>query len=403
MKQRVDISLQPKLIITPELQLSFELLAAPVLEVKRIVEEELMINPFLEELPSGSNLELSDESDLPWWERLPAPSKGLEEHLIEQIEVLPEVSREEKAILLEFINLIDDKGYIKVDLEKWSKERGYSVEEVERLRRLFMRVIDPAGCGAKSFKEFLEFQLHQWNIDLDILNFDPAQLVGDLREKGYIVKPYPLWGWQKGEDHFIEPDAFVVKVGSYYQVYLNERWVPRLVFNEEYRSLIRRLDLDPKVRDFLNERMKRALALLKAVEQRNKTLRRTVEVIVEFEHEFLEKGPAYLKPLSLKDVADKVGVHISTISRVVSSKYVHTPQGTYLLKYFFSDKGFEVKRRIRELIEREDKFRPLSDREIADLLNKEGFDIARRTVAKYREELGIPSSSKRRVRREKCR
>jgi len=403
-KQRLDLILQPKLIITPELQLSFELLTAPVLEVKRIVEEELMINPFLEELPKTKSDSPVDDNELPWWERLPAPRKSVEEHLIEQVEVLPHVSEKERAVLRSMVGFLDEKGYLEKEAEGRLRDRfNISSDEFERLRRIFMESVDPVGCGSRSFEEFFALQLKFYGIEEDVQHEDVEEKVRALKEKGYIIKPYPLWGWAVDDTYFVEPDAFVVKVGSYYQVYLNEKWLPRLTFNDEYRALVKNPELESSVKEFLTERMKRALSLLKAIEQRNKTLRKTVEAIVEFEYEFLEKGPEYLKPLSLKDVAEKVGVHISTVSRVVNSKYVHTPQGTYSLKYFFADKGFVVKKRIRELIEAEDKRKPLSDRAIADILKEEGFDIARRTVAKYREELGIPPSSKRRVRREKCR
>ncbi len=403
MKQRLDLVLQPKLIITPELQLSFELLTAPVLEVKKIVEEELMINPFLEELPR-TKAEMPVEDELPWWERLPAPKKSIEEHLVEQIEVLPRLSHREKTLLKSLVGFIDDKGYLEKGSEaQFCKRWGTTREEFEALRRIFMECVDPVGCGSKSFEEFFALQLMLYGIEDEFGEKEVKEKVQALKEKGYIIKPYPLWGWAVEDTYFIEPDAFVVKVGRYYQVYLNEKWIPRLTFNDEYRALVKNPELESSVKEFLTERMRKALSLLKAIEQRNRTLRKTVEAIVEFEYDFLEKGPEYLKPLSLKDVAEKVGVHISTVSRVVNSKYVHTPQGTYSLKYFFADKGFVVKKRIRELIEAEDKKKPLSDREIADILKGEGFDIARRTVAKYREELGIPPSSKRRVRRGKCR
>ncbi len=403
MKQRLDLALQPKLIITPELQLSFELLTAPILEVKRIVEEELMINPFLEELPRTKTEAPVEEDELPWWERLPAPRKSVEEHLIEQVEVMPGISEKERDVLRSLIGFLDDKGYFKGDHKQLCKKFNLNFDEFERIRRLFMESMDPLGCGSRSFEEFFALQLRFWGVEDGVWAGNLEEIVEALKGKGYIIKPYPFWGWGMDDTYFVEPDAFVVKVGSYYQVYLNERWIPRLTFNDEYRSLIKNPEIESAVKEFLVERMKKALSLLKAIEQRNRTLRRTVEAIVEFEYDFLEKGPEFLKPLSLKDIAERVGVHISTISRVVNSKYVHTPQGTYSLKYFFADKGFVVKKRIRELIEAEDKQRPLSDREIANILNKEGFDIARRTVAKYREELGIPPSSKRRVRRGKCR
>lgn len=394
MRQRLELSLQPKLILTPEMKLSFEVLTAPVLELRRMVEEELLENPFLEELPPAKDLYYpEDEDQPPWWERLPARERSLQELLLEQVGVLP-VEEGMRNLMGRLVLLVDNRGFLSVSPQEAASRLNVELETLERARGLVMEMLEPEGCGCVDAEEFLRFQLKRLGFPCR----DTEAEAKEALERGLSLKPFPAWGVGDAEGFFVEPDAFVVKVGEHYQVYLNERYTPRLVLNESYRSILYRRDLDPEVLEFLKGKMRKAVVMMKAIEQRNRTLRRTVEAIVEFEREFLDRGPAYLRPLTLREVSEKIDLHISTVSRVVNSKYVHTPQGTYPLRFFFEDKGFVVKRRIREIIEGEDKSRPLSDNAIAQLLRKEGFDIARRTVAKYREELGIPSSSKRRVR-----
>ncbi len=391
MRQRLELRLQPKLILTQEMQISLEVLTANVMDLKEMVDRELLENPFLEELPPPVDAYYPEEDEPPWWERIPSKGKSLQEHLCEQVAVLPLDDRS-KEVMRELARVVDNRGFLSVDLSELSRSLGVSLDELEALRRRFMELVEPEGCGCTDEREFLEFQCSRIGISIDSIREDPSLVVS------VNLKPYPAWGWGEASVAYVEPDAFVVKVGEDYQVYINERYTPRLTINETYRSLLYSPDLDEETLEFLRSKMKRSIALAKAIEQRNRTLRRVVEVIVEFEREFLDKGPGYLKPLTLKDVSEKIDLHISTVSRVVNDKYVHTPQGTYPLKFFFEDKAFQVKKRIKELIASEDKKRPLSDAAIARLLKEEGFDIARRTVAKYREELGIPSSAKRRVR-----
>ncbi len=394
MKQRLEVTVQPKLILTPEMQVSLEVLTASLLELREMVDRELLENPFLEEAPPPPDAYYPEEDELPWWERLPAREETLRERLLRQVAVLS-CQDGERAVYMAIARSVDERGFLGEEPSELAKRLGVEHGLFERMRWEFMGLVEPEGCGAVSFEEFLRFQLLKMGYRVDNLSSEELVRIAQGLDS---IKPYPAYGMGELDISYVEPDAFVVKVGEEYQVYLNERYTPRLVFNENYRELLYRRDLDSETEEFLKGKMKRALHLMKAIEQRNRTLRRTVEAIVEFEREFLDRGPAYMRPLNLKDVAEKVKLHISTVSRVVNSKYVHTPQGTYPLKFFFEDKAYRVKVRIRELIESEDKRRPLSDSAIARLLKAEGFDIARRTVAKYREELGIPSSSKRRLR-----
>ncbi len=393
MRQRLELTLQPKLILTPEMQVSLEVLAAPLLELKEMVDRELLENPFLEEVPPPADAYYPEEDELPWWERIPDGRFSLQEHLIQQVACI-DCPDGERGVLVEIARHVDSTGLLGENPGRLSKTLGIPLDEFEKCRRRFMRVVDPEGCGALSVEEFIRFQLELRGVSVNGLD---EKRLKELVDR-YSLKPYPAWGMGEVTPAYVEPDAFVVKVGDVYQVYLNERYTPRLVMNESYRSLLYDAGLDERTQEFLKMKMKRAIYLMKAIEQRNRTLRRTVEAIVELERDFLDKGFAHFRPLKLKDVAERVELHVSTVSRVVNSKYVHTPQGTFSLKFFFEDKGFQIKLRIKQLIESEDKRRPLSDAAIAELLKREGFDIARRTVAKYREELGIPSSAKRRVR-----
>jgi RNA polymerase sigma-54 factor len=206
----------------------------------------------------------------------------------------------------------------------------------------------------------------------------------------------------------VVPDVFVVKVDGEYQVVLNEEGLPRLRISPVYRRLLQQKEtISAETRKFVNEKLKAALWLIRSLEQRQKTIFRVAESIVKYQRDFLDRGIEFLKPLVLRDVAEDIGMHESTVSRVVTNKYMHTPRGLLEMKYFFhssiqSESGTDVsslmvKEKIRKHIEEEDTNRPLSDSKIVKLLKAEGLEIARRTVAKYREELKIPSSTYRRL------
>lgn len=400
---RIEPKLQQGLILSQEMLLSLELLSMPLLDLCELVKEEMRENIFLEEVRpvNLSSLFDSDEDEKLFWERLPARTDWREE-VVEQIVSLRGLGDEEVGILLKLLLYIDDRGFLVDDLENIATSIGCSPGLLERLRLVLMEYVEPEGIGAKNFDEFLNFQLKRLGI---LSSSDIEEDIGSLKGR---IKPYPLYGFNDGEATvYVVPDAYVVQVGDEFQVHLNEGILPVLSIREEYRSFIDS-SLDKEVRDYLREKFKRAQSIIKAIEQRKKTLRKTIEAIVELEREFFEKGPSNVKPLNLQQLAEKLDLHISTVSRIVNSKYIHTPWGTFPLKIFFEDKGFEIKKRIRELIENEPKDNPLTDEEICEILKREGYSIARRTVTKYREELSIPSCRKRRVKdagsdnRKKC-
>jgi RNA polymerase sigma-54 factor len=220
------------------------------------------------------------------------------------------------------------------------------------------------------------------------------------------LDPRPGLRYNRTETRSIEPDVFVVKVGDEYQVRLNDDEMPQLRLSPIYRRMLDRRAASQDVRQYVRERFAAAIQLLKNIEQRKHTIQRVCEMVVERQREFLERGPDHLKPLLIKEVAEAVGVHPSTVSRAVANKYAHTPQGVVELRSFFSEavggpSGRQtslatLKRRVRKMIEEEDPHEPLTDERIAQLLAAEGIRVTRRTVAKYREDMKIPSTHQRR-------
>ena len=208
--------------------------------------------------------------------------------------------------------------------------------------------------------------------------------------------------------HYIEPDVHVIRVGDEYVIQLNDDGLPRLRISRSYRRMLKNLRQEGRQNDaqqFISEKMRSALWMIKSLDQRQRTIYKVATSIVRQQRDFLDHGLDHLRPMVLRDVAEDIGMHESTVSRVVSNKYMHTPRGLFPLKYFFHSgidrdygediSSLTVKRKIRQLVESEDTRHPLSDSELMRILNREGIQIARRTVAKYRDELNVPSSSDR--------
>jgi RNA polymerase sigma-54 factor len=222
------------------------------------------------------------------------------------------------------------------------------------------------------------------------------------------LDPRPGQRYNRSEARLIEPDVVFVKRDSEWVVVMNEDEMPTLRLNQGYRKLLTQSDTEREVKEYVKERYRSALQLIRNIEQRKSTILRTCEAIVRRQPEFLEVGVDALKPMMIKDVAEEIGVHPSTVSRAVSNKYVHTPQGVYELRFFFSEAAggpegagtplMLLKRKVKKLIEEEDPKKPLTDDYIASALQAQGIQVTRRTVAKYREDMRIPSTHQRRVR-----
>jgi RNA polymerase sigma-54 factor len=352
---------------------------------------------------------------------------SLPDHLTWQLR-LSDLSDAEKEVGAMIIGSLDKDGYLPLQLE----EVAFLADtwpDVDIVARVLARLqdFDPPGVAARSLAECLLIQLRQLGLDADSL---PARIVRDYlvmlesrrfdrlsRELGAsieqiaeatkvisVLEPKPGRDFTDQDTRYVTPDVFVHKVGEEFIVTLNEEGLPRLRVSSFYRRMLG-ANGAPEARGYIQEKMRAAAWLIKSIHQRQRTLYMVTSSIVKFQQEFLEKGVSALRPLVLKDVANDIGMHESTVSRATAGKYVHTPQGTFELKYFFTSslrggQGAEVsaesvKEKIREIIGKEDGKKPLSDQYIAELLAKEQIDIARRTVAKYRELMGILPSSKR--------
>jgi len=320
-------------------------------------------------------------------------------------------------------------GHLIMDIELIAIELGVSVEHLRKGQALLHR-IDPLGCGARDCKETVLVQAmmkypndkllvsiirdhwedlckNRWGDVERRYSLSEDEKVGLLRRLR-TLDPFPGIHWGEAAHSFVQVEAYIYKVGDEYQVHLDESGVPRIRISPTYVEMLESSHTPGEVKEFIKERYQRALALVQSIEQRKRTIRRVVEVIIEKQRPFLEGRSQGVLPMTLKEVAEKVGLHQSTVSRVVSRKYVQTPQGTFPLKLFFSSSvdgrdgkisSMSIKQKIRRLISQENPQKPLGDQAIADMLAEEEIRLARRTVTKYREAMGIPASTKRRLRR----
>jgi RNA polymerase sigma-54 factor len=365
-----------------------------------------------------------EREDLPF-ENLGRTATSLAEHLEEQ---LPLATADPRTVAIgeAIIGNLDEDGYLRAGVDEIAKGMGVTAEEVESTLRI-VQGFDPTGVAARSVQECLLLQLTA-DAEPDPVSVEIVEKhFEDLERRRYAdiartlklsldrimesveeiqgLEPKPGRRFSPSEQRYIAPDVSIHKVGDDYVVVLNEEGIPRLRVNALYRSLLRRSG--DEARQYVEQKLRSAVWLIKSVEQRQRTLRKVTQSLVKFQRDFLDRGVAHLRPLALRDVGEDIGMHESTISRVTTNKYVETPQGLFELKYFFhsgiaSDSGemvssVSVKKNIRDLVAAEDAGKPLSDQEIAQVLRGQGLTIARRTVAKYREELGILPSHQRRL------
>ncbi|MBF0135120.1 MAG: RNA polymerase factor sigma-54 [Magnetococcus sp. DMHC-1] len=375
--------------------------------------------PAFEHDPNNSN-----SSEAPPLENTLVRSKTLADHLMWQLG-LSAISEKEQVIGTALIDGIDDNGYLVGDLESFAEMSGYDVEEVEDAL-ILVQSFEPAGVGARNLAECLRLQLKNLGMAhtpyTDLLDHLDDLGRRDFRKLARILKldehdladavsvihslnPKPGLAFGSDNAGYVAPDVFVRKINGEWVVEVNPETVPKLRLNKYYQDAMDGR-LSPQDKRFLAENARSAQWLIKSLEQRSSTIFRVAESIVRFQKDFLEYGQEHLKPLILKHVAEDVGVHESTTSRVTSNKYMHTPRGIFELKYFFSSSlasndsdethsSEAVKYKIRKLVESESARRPFSDEKIAKHLEEQGIVVARRTVAKYREAMGIPSSSRR--------
>lgn len=453
MEPRLILEQSQKLIMTPELKQAITVLTLPALELTNYIQQQLEENPVLE-LPDGlvepdlpqsddgtTDLKelFADSSDLGigsgisrekreiTFEPVAVQHSSLQDYLKFQLHIIKLTPRQSK-IGDYIIDNINHDGYLTVSIGEIAEVIRVNNSEVNDILSI-IKTFDPSGVGASNLSECLKLQLDSSDARYDLLlkmvedHLDDIacnrlalvakELKLTIKETQELVTaiktldPKPgLQYTQENSAEYILPDVVIERVGNEYVVLVNDTTVPRLNINSYYRNLVRSdLQVDDSVRKFVEGKLNSALWLIKSIEQRRFTLYKVASVVVEYQKEFLNKGIAFLVPLTLREVAEKVGVHESTVSRAISNKYVQTPRGTFSWKFFFASgiittegdaaSANWVKKLIQDIISVENTSQPFSDQKLTDMLQEKGINISRRTVAKYREDLGLPSSSKR--------
>jgi RNA polymerase sigma-54 factor len=372
----------------------------------------------------------SGDDETPNYENIVTKASTLQEYVLEQTREV-DFSEDELKIAVQIAGNIDDRGYLSMAIEELCDKEGFDLDMAEGVLDT-MQHFDPPGVAARNLKECLLAQLRHLKLrngvvekiiqnhlhDLENRNYSAvAKGLGIPLEQvytnvGVIAGLDPIPGRQFGPDapQYIIPDVYVFKLGTEWIVSMNEDGLPRLKVSPFYKDMHKEQKAIPgkkgEGKEYLDERIKSAKWIIKSMEQRQRTIHRVTEQILEKQKEFFEYGIQYLRPMVLRDIADALELHESTISRVTTNKYVHTPRGIFELKFFFNSAigktdgesiaNEAVKSRIAEIIKAEDANKPLSDEQIKDMLTNETMEISRRTVAKYREQLGILPSNKRR-------
>jgi len=463
-QQKLGLStrLSQRLILTPSLQQAIKLLPLTTLELAEVLEQEVMENPLLEEVPQEqpSAEEIAQEEakteredilkeidvekffedylddgdhrrtrsaeipELPPIENTLTEQPDLYDHLMWQLHM--SVSDEFTLEIGDaIIQNLDADGLLRASVDEIANLGPYPMEEVQKALTI-IQGLDPAGVAARDLNECLRLQLRNLGLEgspTDIMVRDHMKQLQSHqypeigRQMGLspdevshhleIIKrldPKPGLKYSPDKSSYVIPDVFVVKEGDDYKIVLNDDGLPKLRISPTYRRMLDVKEVGgEETRNYVKEKLRSALWLLKSVDQRQRTIYKVSESIIRHQRGFLDSGITHLRPLVLRDVATDIGMHESTVSRVVANKYMHTPRGVYELRFFFhsgitSNMGeaissVTIKDKIRKRIEAEDPFRPLSDSRIAELLGSDGLPLARRTVAKYREELRIPPSN----------
>jgi RNA polymerase sigma-54 factor len=370
--------------------------------------------------------ESGSPDDLPSYENMVSKSQSLQEHLEWQLR-MESLTPEELDYALELIGNIDDDGYLEVPVDEIIDRSKLEKDQAIGILGLVQH-LDPVGCGAQNLEECLGIQARLLPERSPLVELIIERNMRDLEKKDYTkiakdfgvtkekikdaeliimgLNPKPGRLVSAEETQYVVPDIFIAEVGGEFVVQVNDEGVPRLRISNLYKSLIKNQQSDAEAKEFVQDKLRSAMWLIKSIENRQKTIYKVANSIVRTQQEFFKKGPAFLKPMILKDIANEIGMHESTVSRVTTNKFMHTPIGTFELKYFFNAgiggknggidiAGESLKLKIKEMINHEDPKRPLSDQKISELLSTKDIVVARRTVAKYREMMGIAPSSKR--------
>ncbi len=469
--QKLHTKLVQKLILTPSLQQAIKLLPMSTLELRDMLTQEMVENPMLEEVPTeetqaaeaqtteekpeakpeAQKADSWDDADyqyffgeylddgyrpkapqevreLPPIENTLSTTSSLSDHLLWQLSLqTDDLTLREMGEAI--IGNLNDDGYLVASLDELAAMGPWPIEQVEHALRM-LQGFDPVGVAARDLQECMMLQLRHLGLEgtpserivtehlRALQNHQIPEIsrklgisIEDLKEHVEVIRhldPKPGLRFNPTPSQYVTPDVFVEKIDDEYVVFLNEDGLPQMRISPTYRRL---LDKDGKhgeeTRAYVRDKFNAARWLIKSVQQRQNTIYKVARSIVNFQREFLDQGIEHLRPLVLRDVANDIGMHESTVSRVVTNKYMHTPQGVFEMKYFFhsgisssygeSVSSVTIKQRIKKIIESEDAKKPLSDSKIVSILQREGLVLARRTIAKYREELKIPTSNQRKV------
>ena len=471
---RQSLKLNQKLIMTPQLQQAIKFLQLTRLELCQTVNQELELNPLLEEIPvdeitekpleDEGNERPSDEKPLPevtvketisddfdwesyiseyntaWistprdnsddrntFENLATPKTSLYSHLVWQLQ-LSNLNEDQKETGRYVIGNIDADGYLNETIENIAdythKTRDHVLAVLERIHEF-----DPVGVGALDAKECLLIQARFQGLDGSTVERILTDHMKELEKRKYreiarklnvsleevlssvsiisSLEPKPGRFYNDDETIYIIPDVYVYKVGEEFVIVLNEDGLPKLRISNFYKdTLSKKDDLNKDTREYIRDKLKSASWLIKSIHQRQKTIYKVSESIVKFQGDFFRFGPKQLKPMVLRDIAEDINMHESTVSRVMNNKYMHTPFGVFVLKYFLNSTvqsidgmdeigSLSVKEKIKDIVKNENKHKPFSDNDIVNILKKANINLARRTVAKYREALKILPSNRR--------
>ncbi len=362
-------------------------------------------------------------------EKLTPNRTALADYLMEQWQFLTPMAQDLRDIAEAIIGNLNEDGYLEATLEEIMSMGGWPIPSVEATLSV-IQGMDPAGVGARDLRECLLIQLRRENQENRLAYRLVSEHLGDLHQRHRLpelakslgvtletllsemevirsLEPCPGRNYAAVRPQYIAPEVAIVKVGAQYKIVFNDDGLPHLRLNSSYRRLLESNGLSKEARDFIKEKLRSAIELLKNVEHRKRAIYRVCEAMVRRQSEFLEMGMEHLRPMLLKDIAEELSLSLSTISRVVNHKYVETPQGIMELRRFFTEgttrnDGEEISTRviklqIKRLIESEDPHAPLTDDDIVQVLDREGIKLSRRTITKYRKQMVIPSSRDRRA------
>jgi RNA polymerase sigma-54 factor len=449
-EQSLGLSLQQTL--SPQMQQSLQVLQAPVLELRNLVEQELQANPVLEEEVPEREADNEDEwdddlreisrLDEEWrdymsqsgaydgrsaeaqerreflFNSIRAP-KSLQQHLLDQL-ALSDLSGDDMEVAEAIVGNLDEAGLLEASVSELSNLTNTRPEQVERVLGE-VQALDPVGVAARDLRECLLIQLQRIGKESSIESQIVTSHLDDLLKRRFpeiarrlgvdvhdvqeaadflsTLEPRPARQFSGAMDQVIQPDVVVESDGDDFLVSLNNEHVPMLRISSYYKDLLSEPENRGEVRDYIRDKIKGGRFFIKCIQQRQQTILNIAREIVRRQEDFLRKGPTALRPMTMNQVAQAVGVHETTVSRATHGKYMLTPQGVFEMKYFFTP-GYQteagadisnesVRKAIAEVVEKEDKHHPLSDQAILEVLRNRGIPIARRTVAKYREQLGI--------------